>query len=565
MHQKTTYLSFARKWRPQIFAELVGQDIICETLKKSIAKNQTAQSFLFCGGRGTGKTSCARIFAKALNCNNSVDSEPCNSCENCQEINKDCAIDVIEIDAASNRGIDHIRKIRTNLTYLPIKCKFKIYIIDEVHMLTIESFNALLKSIEEPPNYIKFVLATTHPHKIPDTILSRCQRYNFYKIAYQKIENHLKKIAKAEAIEINNNALAKIIQISDGALRDALINFEMIYSFCGNNITEDAVAKILQTTNETDLEALLVEIIKQNTTASLKKFSIIMDQGIPLQIFITDFLSFIHKASLQKTSNNLKVFVTNTQNALQQISLSKLQQYFQILLEVEEQIKTSKMTTLCVEMGILKLCSISDFARIQDILTQLEKNKQHTNATPSIQENTAQLATDNATSTKIHTDHTNATPSIQENTAQLATDNATSTKIHTDHTNATPSIQENTAQLATDNATSTKIHTDHTNATPSIQENTAQLATDNATSTKIHTDHTNATPSIQENTAQLATDNATSTKIHTDHTNATPSIQENTAQLATDNATSTKIHTDHKENSPELDWVKSAKDIFNNS
>ena len=372
--QKTKQLPLARKYRPQTFAGLIGQEIITETLQQSIAKDSISQAFLFCGGRGTGKTSCARIFAKAINCQNSINLEPCNSCENCQEIYNGSAIDVTEIDAASHRGIENIRKIRETLSYLPIKCKYKVYIIDEVHMLTLESFNALLKSLEEPPKYVKFILATTHPHKIPPTILSRCQRYNFHNIATEKMNSYLQKIAKLEGIQLEDTALAKIVQSARGALRDALVNLEMVYNFCGNEISEQKVAKILETTSENDLAELFLLIAKKDA-ASLEKFRSILELGIPSQTFLSDFLSFVHKLSIDKYKEEFSHYSVEVQNMLQKISLYKLQQYFQILLEVEGNTKTSEMATLCIEMGILKLCSLADFANLQDILTELESKK----------------------------------------------------------------------------------------------------------------------------------------------------------------------------------------------
>ena len=370
-------LSFARKYRPQTFAELIGQEITSETLKKSIKNNQTAQAFLFCGSRGTGKTSCARIFAKALNCTNTQSIEPCNNCTNCIEVNKDCAIDTIEIDAASNRGIDNIRKVRDNLSYLPIQGKYKVYIIDEVHMLTMESFNALLKSIEEPPAYLKFILATTHPHKIPDTVISRCQRYNFQNISSFKMKTHLQKIAQLEGIIINDIALEKIVQISDGALRDALTNLEMVYSFCGKNITEQAISQILVTTSQDVLSELFLAIVDKDPSKSIKVLHSIFDQGIAVSVFLVDFLFFIHRLSLQKITADVSKTLQKLQGVLQKISFSKLQQYFQVLLEIQENVKMSKVANLCVEMGMLKLCSINDFANLQDILMQIEKQKEN--------------------------------------------------------------------------------------------------------------------------------------------------------------------------------------------
>jgi DNA polymerase-3 subunit gamma/tau len=418
--EKKQTLSLARKWRPQTFGELVGQEIITETLKKSIAKEQTAQALVFCGGRGTGKTSCARILSKALNCSNSKEAEPCNECENCQEINNGSAIDIVEIDAASNRGIDSIRKIRDNLVYLPIKCRFKVYIIDEVHMLTMESFNALLKSIEEPPAYVKFVLATTHAHKIPETILSRCQRYNFHNITFSKMKTQLQKVAKAELLEINDLSIEKIIQISGGALRDALVNLDMIRSFCGEKITEQEVSKILEITSKVDLEELFLAIARADAAASIKKFHHILDKGVSIPVLLNDFLFFIHKLSFQKIREHFAGFSADLQNVLQNTSLAKLQQYFQILLEIEQNTKISKMTNLCLEMGILKLCSAADFASIQDILSELEKRKnlERTSANTQNQPNSSKEPKTQQPSYDSFSEEKNAGSALQEESSK---------------------------------------------------------------------------------------------------------------------------------------------------
>ena len=384
-----SYLVLARKWRPKMFKELVGQEVLSQTLKNAVIQNRVAQAFLFCGSRGTGKTSCARILAKALACQNTVDGEPCGVCKNCQVINQGHSTDIVEIDAASNRGIENIRKIRENLAYLPIQNKFKVYIIDEAHMLTLESFNALLKSLEEPPAHVKFILATTEPKKIPHTIQSRCQRYEFHNISEDEIKIHLSHIAKQEGMEISNSNLKKIAKNAYGAMRDALTSLDMLIAFCGTQIKDEDLSQILEITENKDLEELLSSIIKQNTTSALLLFKNLCDKGIALQTILSDLLLLVHKISLLKSCPQSTVNEPLQSVALQEniihTSLSKLQQYFQILLEVEQQGRVSQFPMLCVEMGIIKMCSVESLVRVQDIIHQLEKEqpqKEQVNVAP---------------------------------------------------------------------------------------------------------------------------------------------------------------------------------------
>ena len=374
-----SYLVLARKWRPKLFQELIGQEILSQTLKNAVIQNRVAQAFLFCGSRGTGKTSCARILAKALACQNPVEGEPCGVCKNCQVINQGNSADIVEIDAASNRGIENIRRIRENLAYLPIQNKFKVYIIDEAHMLTLESFNALLKSLEEPPAHVKFILATTEPKKIPQTIQSRCQRYDFHNITTDKIKTHLSHITQQEEMDISDMNLEKIAKNAGGAMRDALTSLDMLLAFCGKQIKDENLSQILEITENKDLEELLVAIIKQNTTDALMLFKNLCNKGTSLQIILSDFLILVHKISLLKScpQSNIKEPLQSValQENLIHTSLSKLQQYFQILLEVEQQGRVSQFPMLCVEMGIIKMCSVESLVRVQDILHQLEKEQ----------------------------------------------------------------------------------------------------------------------------------------------------------------------------------------------
>ena len=227
------YQVLARKWRPQTFAEVVGQEHISRTLRNAIIQNRIGHAYLFVGSRGIGKTTTARIFAKALNCANNVDGEPCCQCQSCREVAAGTSMDVIEIDGASHNKVEHIRDIRENVQYTPVNGKYKIYIIDEVHMLTPQAWNALLKTLEEPPEHVKFLFATTEPHKVLPTIISRCQRFDLKRISVPLIVQRLRQIADGEHIHVEDNALAAIARAADGGMRDAQSIFDQMIAFCG--------------------------------------------------------------------------------------------------------------------------------------------------------------------------------------------------------------------------------------------------------------------------------------------------------------------------------------------
>jgi len=239
------YISFARKYRPQTFDEIIGQEHTCRTLKNAIKSGRVSHAYLFTGSRGIGKTSTARILAKALNCQNPTNYNPCNRCQNCIEITEGRSLDVSEIDGASNRGIDQIRDLRENVKYPPANSRYRIFIIDEVHMLTKEAFNALLKTLEEPPPHVVFIFATTEPMKVPPTILSRCQRFDFHRIPVLKIVEQLKKIANSEKVNVSDDILLLIAKKADGSLRDAESLFDQVVAFSEESPKIDEVQKLL--------------------------------------------------------------------------------------------------------------------------------------------------------------------------------------------------------------------------------------------------------------------------------------------------------------------------------
>ena len=275
-----SYTALYRKFRPSTFDQVKGQDHIVQTLKNQINANRIGHAYLFCGTRGTGKTSVAKIFAKAVNCEHPVDGSPCNECETCRGITNGSAMNVIEIDAASNNGVDNIRQIRDEIQYSPSSGKYTVYIIDEVHMLSIGAFNALLKTLEEPPAYVIFILATTEPHKIPITILSRCQRYDFKRISIDTIAARLSELMEKESIEVEDKAIRYVAKAADGSMRDALSLLDQCIAFyLGQKLTYDNVLDVLGAVDNEIFSRLTRSVIDSDVTTSLNILDEIIMQG----------------------------------------------------------------------------------------------------------------------------------------------------------------------------------------------------------------------------------------------------------------------------------------------
>jgi len=299
-----SYISFYRKWRPQNFDEIIGQEYNIKTIKNAISNNRLSHCYIFCGPRGTGKTSTARILAKALNCVKGVTPDPCNKCSNCISISNGSSVDVVEIDAASNRGIDEIRELREKVKYLPNVLRKKVYIIDEVHMLTPEAFNALLKILEEPPEHVIFIMATTEPNRVIPTILSRCQRFDFYPIPVDKIKIRLRNIAENENITISESAINLISKYADGSLRDADSILEQLAAFSGNKIEARDVISLLGITDLDLLFNFTDILIKKNLTEGLLIVNKIIESNQNLKIFISEFLDHLYDLYVIKNYSN---------------------------------------------------------------------------------------------------------------------------------------------------------------------------------------------------------------------------------------------------------------------
>ncbi len=293
MTENTSRLSLYRQWRSQTFAEIIGQEAIVQTLRNAVISREVAHAYLFSGERGIGKTSIARILARAVNCLNSTGGEPCNECANCKAILANRTLDIVEIDGASNRGIDHIRQLRDEVNFAPTDLKRKVYIIDEVHMLTNEAFNALLKTLEEPPAHAMFMFATTEPHKVPRTIISRCQAFDFRRIAQQQIAQHLATIAKSLQIDISDDALSLIAHRANGGMRDALVMLEQVASYGGAVIAVDAVLDMLGLADRSVHEAFLQAIEAKDQTQIMQIIDKLVERGKDLDIFLSDVIAVL--------------------------------------------------------------------------------------------------------------------------------------------------------------------------------------------------------------------------------------------------------------------------------
>ncbi|GAA0701578.1 DNA polymerase III subunit gamma/tau [Paraclostridium ghonii] len=351
-----------RAYRPQTFKDVVGQEHIIRTLKNQIQNNSVGHAYLFCGTRGTGKTSTAKIFARALNCPNSIGEEPCNECEVCKDILNDNIIDVIEIDAASNNSVDDIREIRENVKYTPAKCKYKVYIIDEVHMLSQGAFNALLKTLEEPPSYVIFILATTEPHKIPATILSRCQRFDFKRVTVKDMACRMKEICDDVDVEVDDRALNLIARNSQGALRDALSILDQCMSFSENNIDYKDVVDLLGTVNIEQLFEMADYVIKEDTKKCLEILNEFVVWGKDIKNLIDDLIDHFRNLMVCKVSNDLDEIISLPEEIVDQlkyqaetIEINDIIRILNILSTTQDAIKVSSNPRVLAEVSIMKL------------------------------------------------------------------------------------------------------------------------------------------------------------------------------------------------------------------
>lgn len=359
-----SYTALYRKFRPDNFCEVKGQDHIVTTLKNQIKADRVGHAYLFCGTRGTGKTTIAKIMAKAVNCENLKDGSPCNECASCRAISSGASMNVIEIDAASNNGVDNIREIRDEVQYPPTDAKYKVYIIDEVHMLSIGAFNALLKTLEEPPSYVIFILATTEAHKIPVTILSRCQRYDFKRISLDVIADRIRELAERENIDIEDKAVRYIAKAADGAMRDALSLMDQCVAFyLGQTLTYDNVLEVLGAVDTTVFSEMFRSILKDDTVKAISKLDEVVMSGRDLSQFIVDFTWYLRNLLLVMTSGDdaadIVDVTTERFNSLREeatmTDADTLMRYIRILSELSNQMKFATSKRVIAEIAIVKM------------------------------------------------------------------------------------------------------------------------------------------------------------------------------------------------------------------
>ena len=365
-----SYLALARKYRPQTFTEVLSQDFIISTLQNAIKLGRVAHAYLFTGPRGVGKTSTARIFAKALNCTNPIDFAPCGQCENCLEITGGTSLDVIEIDGASNRGVEEIRSLREAVKFVPVKSKYKVIIVDEVHMLTEQAFNALLKTLEEPPEYVIFIFATTDQHKIPVTILSRCQRYEFKKISYDEMSKNLENILNVENVTYEKDALNYIIRNSDGCMRDALSLLDQVIAYSGGNITLQDTSYLLGITDAYISNNIFSAVLKEDTVSLPELISQIDEKGIDYKYMAecliehTRNMLFIVVAG-KTPSNHMTSDEVEFYNSLKPYSdKGRIYALFQIFQKLVNDLKYSDFARYVFEFAMFKASSLSEIISI---------------------------------------------------------------------------------------------------------------------------------------------------------------------------------------------------------
>ena len=362
-----SYTALYRKYRPDNFDEAKGQDHIVTVLKNQICSNRVGHAYLFCGTRGTGKTSIAKVFAKAINCESPVDGNPCNECKTCLSIKAQTSMNVIEIDAASNNGVDNIREIVEEVRYSPTEGRYKVYIIDEVHMLSPGAFNALLKTLEEPPEYVVFILATTEAHKIPVTIMSRCQRYDFKRIPAELITDHLKQLTVAEGVAVEDKALRYIAGKADGAFRDGISLLDQCIAFhLGSELTYDKVLDVLGAVDTEVFSRLLRHVLDKDVLGCVKLLEEIVMQGRELTQFVTDFSWYLRNLMLVQSSDNLEDVIDMSSDNLERlkeeaamVEMSTIIRYIRIFSELAGQIKYASQKRILVEIALIKLCKPS--------------------------------------------------------------------------------------------------------------------------------------------------------------------------------------------------------------
>lgn len=375
------YIVTARKWRPSTFEEIVGQEHISRTLKNAIVSGRIAHAYLFAGPRGVGKTTTARILAKTLNCTNQDKGEPCNKCEMCNTFNSSQSLDIIEIDGASNRRIEEIRTLRESVKYAPTKGSYKVYIIDEVHMLTTESFNALLKTLEEPPEHTIFIFATTDVHKVPLTIISRCQRFDFRRISLEAIKNQLVKISKSEKIKVDDQSLTLIAKKADGALRDAQSLFDQVISFGGADIESETVLQMLNLIDEELYFRISDAVLSKKFVEAFEVSKLLYDNGWNYIDFMSGLIEHFRNimtiilkknASLIESSENVRKKYVEYLDLFSESDILRILTY---LSKVQNEVKLSQNQKLLIEVALSHIIGFEKSSTISELLKKIKSGK----------------------------------------------------------------------------------------------------------------------------------------------------------------------------------------------
>ncbi|HLT30880.1 MAG TPA: DNA polymerase III subunit gamma/tau [Myxococcaceae bacterium] len=373
-----SYLVLARKWRPQTFQDMTGQEHVVRTVANAIQQDRVAHAFLFCGPRGVGKTTAARLLARALNCENGPTAEPCGTCRACVEITAGNSVDVQEIDGASNNGVENVREIRDNAKYLPQRDRHKIYIVDEVHMLSNAAFNALLKTLEEPPGHVKFIFATTEPEKLPDTILSRCQRHNFRRIPAGVMLERLQHIARAESLTISDAALSLIVRQSEGGMRDALSLLDQVLSACGQSPSDAEVAEALGTIDRLAVQELSEALVRREAGRILTKVGELHDRGVDLKR-VTEELAlhlrhlFVTRALKAPPPELAESEREAVQALAEEADPAQIARLFDIVLGSVRTLKDSAQPRLTLEMTLLKAIQLSPASSIPELMVKVDR------------------------------------------------------------------------------------------------------------------------------------------------------------------------------------------------
>lgn len=421
------YTALYRKFRPTTFADVVGQEHITRTLRNQIIADRVGHAYLFNGGRGTGKTSSAKILARAINCLNPKDGEPCNECEICRGALNGSLTDIVEMDAASNNSVEDIRSIREEVNFLPTKAKYRVYIIDEVHMLSPGAFNALLKTLEEPPEHVKFILATTEPQKLPATILSRCQRFDFKRISNEDIIKRLKVVCNESNIEITDSALNIIAVLSEGAMRDALSILERCIQDGENKIDEDKIKDLVGIPKIAFVNSITEAIIDYDIDKALKSMDDILNEGKDLNNFLWEIIKYIKDILIYKSSKKADLYseneIANINAISEKVTKEKLVNLIYELSKLETDMKWSTQKTIMFQAGIIKLCS-NEFESSNNIEERVDKIEKYLKS-GRVAVNTMQVpvsaTTVNQTQNYNLNNRVQSTPKVASNTVKQNT------------------------------------------------------------------------------------------------------------------------------------------------